>query len=400
VAAQYSTRDFFRQIPNRLLAEYFRRRGLFVDLDFDSLPETRPHELFAKWLALPDANRDAMDAQFRDVQELSCEKGFRALIDEASYHFSAQPEIFDAFVERLSTLANHHERAMTAFLEYPEFWRGATHFYHADALHFWRKRKNLPHVPAAVDNASAEELAAAMRDYFHRSEGRGRNCVVEQFRRDSRDYFFAYPEDFSQQSVEWVNGEFGRRPHNPAFEVVFAYSELEGTLDLNFRGARYAVEPLQRMFARAILKLEDLPPDAKDERVYDLNPLKDRRFQFVFDDASGIGDVFLKRIRLASKVRPGTRLTIEADRNSIYDELEQIGKARPLDLYNVTQVELTAMVQRAPDEPPKAVAIRVTYPNSCSLKYDPLDLMLRDMLRASGIEPRQPSADGSAAVAA
>jgi len=29
---------------------------------------------------------------------------------------------------------------------------------------------------------------------------------------------------------------FGRRPHNPAFEVIYVYSQKEGSLDLNFRG--------------------------------------------------------------------------------------------------------------------------------------------------------------------
>lgn len=35
--------------------------------------------------------------------------------------------------------------------------------------------------------------------------------------------------------------------------------------------------------------------------------------------------------------------------------------------------------------------IHITYPNSCSLKYDELGLKLRDMLSASGIEPREPA---------
>ena len=37
----------------------------------------------------------------------------------------------------------------------------------------------------------------------------------------------------------------------------------------------------------------------------------------------------------------------------------------------------------------KAVTVRITYPNSCSLKYDDVDLKLREMLAASGIEPRE-----------
>lgn len=33
--------------------------------------------------------------------------------------------------------------------------------------------------------------------------------------------------------------------------------------------------------------------------------------------------------------------------------------------------------------------IRITYPNSCSLKYDEMGLRLRDMLAASGIELKE-----------
>lgn len=48
-------------------------------------------------------------------------------------------------------------------------------------------------------------------------------------------------------------------------------------------------------------------------------------------------------------------------------------------------------------KPPKAVTIRITHPNSCSLKYDEVDLKLRDMLHASGIEPKEPTeAEGAA----
>jgi hypothetical protein len=35
--------------------------------------------------------------------------------------------------------------------------------------------------------------------------------------------------------------------------------------------------------------------------------------------------------------------------------------------------------------------VSITHPNSCSLKYDDVDLKLRDMLADSGIEPREPT---------
>jgi hypothetical protein len=47
-----------------------------------------------------------------------------------------------------------------------------------------------------------------------------------------------------------------------------------------------------------VLKAE-LGPDEKDERVYDLNPVRSRQFQFVYGPESGIADVAVKKLRLA-----------------------------------------------------------------------------------------------------
>ena len=387
-------------MPNALLARYFEEWGLFGDLDFSAMKETQPDELFAVWLTVPDAQRHGIDAEFREIFDLSDEKGFRAIIDEADWHLAGDPVARAEFVDKLAALSNHFERAMVTFLDHRQFWKGATLFHHADTLPYWRKRKGLPHVPAGVDADSLQGLAGLIRNYF-RTEGRGNNCVVEPFRRGELDYFFAYPEDYSQQSVEWVNGQFDRRPHNPAFEVIYVYSQKDGSLDLNYRGANKAVEPLQGMFATAILKLPDLPADPKDSRVYDLNPLRDRNFDFPYDVDSGIREVAIKKMRLSSKVKRGERITVEADGindpGAIHAMLDEIAKAVPLHQYNVTQVELGALVAVNSEKPPNSVTIRITHPNSCSLKYDEIDLKLRDMLAASGIEPRAPAEEREAA---
>ena len=391
----YTTRDFFRQMPNRLLARYFAAHGILAGLDFAALSETRTEPLFAAWLELPEGQRNAMDAELLEISEMSSEKGFRAILDEAEWQLREAPEAHTELVEKLAALVNHYERAMVTFLDHSQFWRGATYFFHADNLSYWRKRKGFPHQPASVHEDGRQALADSIRNYFHRTEGRGTNCVVETFRRGERDYFFAYPEDYSQQSVEWVNGEFARRPHTPAFEVIYVYSQTDGTLDLNFRGSYKAVEPLQGMFATAILNLPVLPTDPEDERVYDLNPLRERGFQFVYDEASGIERVALKKIRLSSKVVRGDRITLEVDAaaraDAIYGLLDRVSAPLRLRTYNVTQVELAALVATKQGEKPKSVTVRITYPNSCSLKYDDMDLRLHQMLVDSGIEPREPT---------
>ena len=251
----------------------------------------------------------------------------------------------------------------------------------------------MSHQTEAVDEDSLQQLAGLIRNYFHHTEGRGKNCVMEPFRWGELDYFFAYPEDYSQQSIEWVNGEFGRRPHNPAFEVIYVYSKKEGSLDLNFRGTYKAIEPLQEMFATAILKFDELPPDPKDAHIYDLAPLLQKSFDFTYPVGSGIENVTVKKLRLSSRVKKGDRITLEADSSenphAVYTLLYQVRKSLPLNMYNVTQVELAASIVVDTDKPAKLVTIRITHPNSCSLKYDKIGLKLRDMLEASGIEPKE-----------
>lgn len=310
-----------------------------------------------------------------------------------------KPGAHASFVNAFSALPNHYVRAMTAFLDHHACWKGAGLLYHADTLPYWRKRVGFPHKPAAIDAASIQELAGVIRDFFHRNEGRGNNCFVDCLRRGELDYFFAYPEDYSKQSNEWVNDQFKPRPHNPAFEIVYIYSKNEGSLDLNFRGDYKRIAPLQAMFATAILKLAELPPDPKDNRVYDLSKLAQKGFEFSFDAGSGIEAIVVRLLRLSSRVTKD-RITAEAnaDENpgAIYELLAKIGRSVPLHLYNVTQVELTASVVASAGSKAKKVPIRITYPNSCSLKYDELGLKLRDMLGASGIEPREPPENGEA----
>ncbi|MEI8324053.1 MAG: hypothetical protein WCH44_01605 [Betaproteobacteria bacterium] len=64
MARHYSTRDFFRQMPNALLARYFAGRAVFGEFDFVAMSETRHDDLFAAWLALAEAQRNTMMRSF------------------------------------------------------------------------------------------------------------------------------------------------------------------------------------------------------------------------------------------------------------------------------------------------------------------------------------------------
>ena len=48
MARHYSTKNFFRQIPNALLARYFQGRGALAELDFAAMKETQLDVLFMR----------------------------------------------------------------------------------------------------------------------------------------------------------------------------------------------------------------------------------------------------------------------------------------------------------------------------------------------------------------
>lgn len=79
----YSTKDFSLKIPNFLLARYFQERELSPDFDFSAMPEIKPDELFSAWMELPEEQRNKMDAEFQEIFEMGCDKGFKAIINEA-----------------------------------------------------------------------------------------------------------------------------------------------------------------------------------------------------------------------------------------------------------------------------------------------------------------------------
>ena len=114
--------------------------------------------------------------------------------------------------------------------------------------------------------------------------------------------------------------------------------------------------------------------------------------KLIYAADSGIESVRVRKLRLSSMVRKGDRITLEADPTSnplaLYDVIEQAGRAFPLELWNVTQVEIVAYLAARDDKPPRRETFTVGYPNSCSVKYDEIGLKLRAMLVASKIELR------------
>ena len=383
MASQYSHLQFFRRVPNELLARYFSSQDVALGLDLTKLKPTEVEPLLSAFMQLDDERQAGMEAEFQDMHALACEGGVAALIDEADFH----PD--DTFVTELAKQEGFHAKVMWAFLEKPAYWRGAKMFLHADNVSpsYWKKRNDLPKLPPHVDDVDIAALAAAISALFVK-EGRGKNCKVEPYRRHNREYFFAYPEDFAQLGIEWVSNTLKTLPHHPAFEIIFVYCEEEGSLDIYAPRNTKAVQDLQRAFAKTILNLETLADGKIDKRVYDLTPLQDANFDFTIAPTSGITSAMVTRMRLTLKHGAKRRITLEADTKTNPKAVYDLRDSLQLPAHHITQLGVKVTFGPVDGKRARTRTFNITYPNSCALNNDGLDLKIRNMLNDSGIEPR------------
>ena len=180
MARQYSHTQFFRRVPNALLGRYFQKKHkVLKEIAFDQLKETEIKPIFQAFTALPPEQQAEIEAEFQDIDTMACQGGVTALTDEAAFHRDK------SFTEDIAKKDSFHGKIMWTFLEHPKYWAGATLFLHSDNIsdNSWKKRNDLPNLPPYVEPEYTEQLEKAISNYFYRKQSRGRNCMVEVFRR-------------------------------------------------------------------------------------------------------------------------------------------------------------------------------------------------------------------------
>jgi hypothetical protein len=391
MASQYSHLQFFRSTPNALLGRYFsEKHGVLQEIDFGKLKEREVESIFQGFTALPSEKQAQIEAECQDINAMACQGGVTALTDEANFHDDA------AFPTAISKIDGFHGAVMWAFLDHPGYWTGATMFLHSDniAESLWKKRNDLPHVKPRVDEEDTERLELAISEYFHTKEGRGRNCKVEVFRRHQKEYFFAYPEDFAQSGMEWVRDLLSPRSRHPAFEIIFVYSQAEGSLDIYAPRNTKAVPDLQQIFADSILMIGPLNEAAQDNRVYALDALSNPDFVFHYPPDSGIESVVVHKLRLSLKSGSNRRVTLEADARQDSKAVYTLMDKLALPPFHVTQVEIRVTFTPTPRTRGRTRNFKISSPDWCALRHDGRDAIIRTMLGASGIEPMAPTSEG------
>jgi hypothetical protein len=353
------------------------------------------HEaLNASWLFSTLSERLAADqgdfhADFAGILTLATDAGAQMLLAEAvragldiAGEFAAQ----DGFIDK----------AFWAFLTHRAVFDDALRLSAKDYLpgRYWKRRLPMPGATSAGFSERADALAQAIGAYFRREEGRGLACKVDYLDRAPQHHFFAHPEDYSARPMVWTGSGLEARLMRPAFEVVFVFDEQERFLDVYVKGGKLVAEALWRVFAQSMFDLNDLP--AQPKPAYALDRLKVRDFVFVRPVDSPVADVRVRKLRLALSDTDVVRVTVEVERDGVgalHRALDGLFPAigRPAGAYDLSVAKvigatIAAKIDWRDDRKPHVRSFDIS-PRTCSLKHEGVDVLLRRMLRDSGIEP-------------
>lgn len=375
MAKQFDPKRILRQVSNHLLNDLFIAHGHALEVPWDELGETQIDEIFEAWQSLPEEDCRAIEIVLHEVSEMANEDGVRAIIEE-----SLRQE-HTALVQELDEYESRHDKAVWTHIRAVDVWDLSVRFARADSLsrmRYWITRMDIPVKVPDTRAATRRKLQQALSAFFLATQARGKYCKIEHYVRASGvDYFFCYLDDYADTYINFdETGDYARTPERRAFELVFAYDQQHGTLDMFVRGGKKVYIPLQEIFCRVILS-EEIAPENRDSHPYELNGLISRDSHFPTDPDDGIEEVRVRRLRLSVKGMSKRRITLEAnpdgDADDIYDMMDEyLNQQRiPASIVNVTQVGFKFSFDQEDPGLPRSLSFDVSYPNSSNLKSKP-----------------------------
>ncbi len=390
-------RRFFQRVPRKWLQRYFRERGVLQDFDWTTVRTIKVDTLVEAWLNIEEDLQQEIAEDFCNIEMLASTAGKSATIDESSFWGEAE-----SVAATLSELEDLHACAFWTLLEKRDYWDNVLFLAAADlkASRYWRQR-SVPLLGRETTGDDGKRLEKAIIDIFMRWEARGRYCSVHQIRRGEREYYFAYPQDHRQTSIEYEHdGRRTKRRFNPAFEIIFVHNDDEQKLRIWHSGSGERVKDLQVAFAAAVLG-EEIPRESpKDTQLYDLSDFAGEDFQLEGLKEFGIKSAEIRQLRI--QVLGENKHTIKIELGSgcaahvLHDRLRGAVQDLKPSMWRVSQVKIRVSFELQPwEKKARKRDVNITWPNLRSLQNEGDDLIIQQMLVKNGIEPRNSADTGN-----
>lgn len=382
-----------RMTSRQILQDILTKACISLDeINWDTVNRKNIEPVYQSLQKLTKEEYDPVEQILHDIHDLATDIGVNAIIEMGQYSGET------ALAEQLPSDENAYGKAGWAWLHVPEVFTEAIKVWQVDRLSWWRKRDDIPCRQPHVDSVSLNALAREISEIYLREQGRGKCCSVETLERGSTTYFVVYPDDYAK-SVHQHDADGTLRSHSfrATFELVFAYEQTNGTLELFAKGSRKLKEDLEDIFAEVILK-EKLE-FCYHPQVYQLDHLKYRSFPWATDPEDQIA-VRVKQMRF-KLVNNQRKIILEADaelgQNDIYDAIDEclnLGEI-PVSSLLLTQITIEITLSGLPGRKAGSMTFTISTPNSCNLRdqrQERVDLALKYMQKWEIIRDKPTSA--------
>lgn len=382
---EYDLRTFARRAANNglLLEEYAKQKGMALALkDGKKLKKDDLANAFADAFEnLSEDQRDTVNKETMEVYELACPAGFSLLhILATSQGIELPPEMEDwnNCGKALWFFLNHHEDIFGEALEWFEI----------ESRNGWRDTLNLKRVSITETTDKEGALEKEVSAYYVNRHFIGRNCKAERKLLENRICFRVLIEDQAKDEEIFKGGELTTTGIiKPAKEVIFIYYPDEGRLRTKADGGKDEVHELRDIFRKTILGEDTSTP--ANERVFNLDKLKDRNFAFVTKAEDQVEYVKVFMLGVVNPFVQGEKTFIEVDKKASKEAIYRLADNRHLDLatdkvHKITQAKIA---MKFPGKGKRGgVTIDLRWPNGCNLGEKELHKKAKAYLKAWGID--------------
>jgi hypothetical protein len=331
MARPFDPKKLAQQLCPRLFYQLLVR--LHADADWgEAASDPDPKAVTRMAAQLSQQRAQDLHIVLQDVHALSDERALGVLNEEIAWRCK------DAELEQYALQEGRGDRALWAYLYAPQAFSEGSLFARAEALAAgpsWQCRSDLPLVALTVDDGLKERLARQLTAFYYPAQGRGRFCHVEHYlRAGASDYFFCYLDNYPDRQIVFDRrGNYRQVQQLQAFDNVFAFSAIDGTLGTYARGGRKVHDALQRAFGRAVFDME-LDQVEPHERSFRLNHLLNPSTPLPTHPDDGIAEVRICRFRLEPLENSSRAITVSADLSGPAQDIHLAIK-RYINLHNV-----------------------------------------------------------------
>jgi len=397
MAKQYSINGFLQSINDySFIEQYFKNRDIndFTYAKGKGKKEKKQNDEQAIknitdiLLKQDEGTKQEIERDFSEINKLSDDKGTENLLAEAKDQSVDVPT--DVQIQN-----NGHEIAFWFFNNHKKVFEEASAV--QEFLTSGWKRVPVPNKDIDVISQGKDALAEALRTYYqNKDKGLGQQCLVDIYPKKDRVYVVAYlsargindviPDEKDEKKLV----KSTRREH---IEIYYLYLRGEddnegGELEIKARGGYTTERELLGVFSQSVLKhtLDDT------KQKYDLEPLKNKAFSFVYDAEDQVEGWWLKGLDLKTpdlqtKIKLSIKNESKMGVETIWQQLSSLQLADKMSSLRLDRAEMKIKFKPTKKHPKGTKTFFITWKDTSSLNdLDDLDIKAGQVLKKSKID--------------